>query len=657
MSVQFGRWNFDGKPVDPDYLKKASSLLVPYGPDDSGSGSGSGSWSRESIALLFRAFHTTEESRSEGQPHVSRWGEVLSWDGRLDNRAELIRLLGAPLSANSSDVEIVSSAYEHWQEACLPKLLGDWALTIWNPRSHLLILAKDPVGTRHLYYFIDDLQVTWSTILDPILLLSNRSFSLSEEYMAGWLTTFPAPHLTPYAGIHLVPPSSSVLVTRGKSLVKQYWAFDPDKRIHYRADADYEEHFRTVFGDAVRRRLRAKGPVIAELSGGLDSSSIVCMADSIVAPGQTAQFPRIDTISYYDDTEPDWNERPYFAEVEQKRGRTGCHIDLSSHENALLDYGMDSLAMTPASGRSLSDSARQSLACVETSGTRVLLSGTGGDETMGGVPTPIPELQDLLVSGAVRTLARQLKLWALNKKKPWFHLLAEATRPFFPQPLPGLSGLSKPAPWLTSQFVQRNRLHFEGYPRRLTLTFPAPSFQGNIFALDGLRRQLACTALCSSPLLEKRYPFLDRDLLEFAFAIPREQLVRPGQRRSLMRRSLVGIVPDKVLNRRRKAYVARAPVAALARDWDSVLRSTENMFMAALDVIDPPALIESLLAAQQGRSIPLAMIIRTLAFERWLVHLNQRRALRSEASAESDTRVQSMRVAFAAVAATGMGME
>src|SRR6202035_132686 len=98
-------------------------------------------------------------------------------------------------------------------------------------------------------------------------------------------------------------------------------------RIHYRSDAEYEEHFRFCFTESVKRRLRSDSPVLAELSGGMDSSSIVCMADQILARGK-GETPRLDTLSYYDDSEPNWNERPYFTKVEEKRGRAGCHIDV-----------------------------------------------------------------------------------------------------------------------------------------------------------------------------------------------------------------------------------------------------------------------------------------------------------------------------------------
>jgi len=210
VSAQFGRWNFDGKPVDRDYLENAKASIAPFGPDDAGS------YSKGDISILYRAFHTTRESRRESQPHVTASGAILTWDGRLDNRAELIRQMSDEVTIGSTDVAIVAAAYERWGSDCLARLIGDWALSIWDPHTRSLMLAKDPIGTRHLYYSLDKDLVTWGTVLDPLVLFAGRSFVLNEEYIAGWFSFFPAAHLTPYIGIHSVPPSSSVLIRAGK---------------------------------------------------------------------------------------------------------------------------------------------------------------------------------------------------------------------------------------------------------------------------------------------------------------------------------------------------------------------------------------------------------------------------------------------------------
>ena len=414
MSVQFGTWNFEGQPPAPDYVEKVSAALAPYGPDSDESYSNGG------IRILYRAFHTTKESRRETQPHVSPSGAVITWDGRLDNRAELISDLSRSLTNDSTDLVIVGMAFEKWGADCFAKLIGDWALSIWNPGDRLLILAKDPIGTRHLYYSIDKEHITWSTVLVPIVLFAGKTFSLDEEYIAGWYSMFPAAHLTPYVGVHSVPPSSFVRLRPGKHIVSKYWDFDAGKRIRYRTDAEYEEHFRTVFGTAVQRRLRSDRPILGELSGGRDSSSIVCMADSVIARG-TAATPRLDTISYYDDSEPNWNERPYFTKVEEKRGRTGWHINVSAqdpkenHDSHSNSGHLDnrSLATLGHDGRCSPDLRT----CLASQGNRVVLSGIGGDEIMGGVPTPTPELENLIARAQFGALAHQLKALGAGKKK------------------------------------------------------------------------------------------------------------------------------------------------------------------------------------------------------------------------------------------------
>src|SRR6266849_6591840 len=308
MSVQFGRWNFKGQSSAPDYVEKVSSFLARYGPDSSKA------YSQRGIDILYRAFHTTKESHCEMQPYISRSGNVITWDGRLDNRTELIRDLAVSATNLSTDVEIVAAAYETWQTHCFAKLIGDWALSVWSPHARSLVLAKDFIGTRYLYYRLDDDEIIWSTILDPLVRFAGITFSLNEEYVAGWMSHVPAAHLTPYVGINAVPASCCVIVSPRKngaiSTVRKYWDFNPDNKIRYRTDAEYEEHFRTVFGKAVQRRLRSDRPVLAELSGGMDSSSIVCMADILIARG-AAETPRLDTISWYDDSydhlEPDTN--------------------------------------------------------------------------------------------------------------------------------------------------------------------------------------------------------------------------------------------------------------------------------------------------------------------------------------------------------------
>jgi asparagine synthase (glutamine-hydrolysing) len=632
MSAQFGRWNFDDMPPAPDYLEKMRKVLAPYGPD------GSSSYSKGGVEILYYAFHTTKECRQETQPYALKSGAVITWDGWLDNRGEFIGLLRDCLSPDSADAAIVAAAYERWGTDCFARLVGDWALSIWNPNARSLILAKDPIGTRHLYYSADADRLTWSTVLDPLVLFAGKTFALEGEYIAGWLGMFPATHLTPYVGIHSVPPSCFVRLEQGRKTLTKYWDFDPTKKIRYRSDTEYEEHFRTVFAESVRRRLRSDAPVLAELSGGMDSSSIVCMADRLLTHG-TAETPRLDTVSYYDDSEPNWNERPYFLKVEEQRGRAGRHINLGQ-SNIKFALESNCFAATPSSCSRPSEVSREFATLVTAQRNRVVLSGVGGDEVTGGLPTPIPELADLMARGRLQAFAHQLKIWALNKRKPWFHLLSESARGFFPRSLAGVPKYKRPASWLDSSFAKRHQAALTGYESRMRVFGPLPSFQDNQSTLDALRRQLGCAPFSTDPVYEKRYPYLDRDLLAFLFAVPREQLVRPGQRRSLMRRALGGIVPKEILNRKRKAFVARSPLTIISSELFSLMEMSEHMTSSVLGIVDAQRVRQALQTASSGIEVPIVTLMRTLNVETWLTMATNWGVLRRQPATKSFLRSQ-----------------
>src|SRR5436309_8442790 len=117
MSVQFGKWNFDGQPPAKDQFEKAASILAAYGPDSNHTYSNGG------VRILYRALQTTKESRLETQPHVSPSSAVLTWDGRLDNRAELISELRNSLSLASTDAAIVAAAFDTWGNRCFSRLV------------------------------------------------------------------------------------------------------------------------------------------------------------------------------------------------------------------------------------------------------------------------------------------------------------------------------------------------------------------------------------------------------------------------------------------------------------------------------------------------------------------------------------------------------
>ncbi len=604
MSIQFGIQYFDGRPVDQGYLDKVSALISSYDSDDEGSFVGAG------IAMLYRAFHTTSESRSGSQPWRSSSGAVLTWDGRLDNREQLLTDLSESLPSHATDAQIALAAYDRWSQACFPKLLGDWAVSIWDPNDKSLTLAKDFLGVRPLFYSIDETKVVWSTVLEPLVFLSDRSLELNKEYLAAWLSTWPPAHMTPYDRINSVPPCCTVFVKTKKTTTRQYWSLDPDLLLRYRSDAEYEDHFRSVLRKAVRVRLRSDRPVLAELSGGMDSSSIVCTADRLIEEG-VALTPSVETLSCFDNTEPNWDERPYFERVEQQRGRTGFHIDVNEFRTTGASINQ-TFQPAPQFLSSRTPLAERVETYLRSRGIRVVLSGIGGDEALGGNPNPVPELADLLVSGRIGPLIRQSVQWALAKRRPVYQLIGDALRAFLPTRFCANRTSIGPPKWINPAFQR-----FDPRTPRLTLRGPRPTFQAGLAALEFLRRQIACS-VTSTGVYEKRFPFLDRSLWEFVLAVPREQLLRADQRRSLMRRALSGIVPDEIRNRKRKAFISHAPFTDLLLNKDLFRERGNNLVLTSMGILNPQALMQAFENALHGKDGAAAPLLRLVAVERWL---------------------------------------
>jgi len=177
--------------------------------------------------------------------------------------------------------------------------------------------------------------------------------------------------------------------------------------------------------------------------------------------------------------------------------------------------------------------------------------------------------------------------------------------------------------WLRPAFVKQHKAALAGYPVRTRLFGPLPTFQDNLSALESLRRQLGCKALPIEPPFERRYPYLDVQLMEFMFSIPREQVVRPSHRRSLMRRALVGIVPSEILNRKRKAFIVRAPMVDVSHNWSDLVSSTRHSILSSYGIVDAGRLLQVLRRARRGEEVPLIALTRTLAAELWLRRMSR----------------------------------
>jgi asparagine synthase (glutamine-hydrolysing) len=613
MSIVFGAMHTEERAVEESELIVLAQATERYAQD------GTSTRASGRIGMGFQPYYTHQRSRLETEPIQDPRGNMLTFDGRLDNHRELNRVLG--LSENKiEDSRIVLAAYERWGEGCFARLVGDWAVVLWSHESRSLYLARDHAGSRTLYFEHKNGNIHWSTYLET-LLAREKGRELDAYYAASYLACQPTRDLTPYQGIGSVPPGHYARFHAGSVTIKAYWQPTIEYKIICKGDGEYEERFRALFEQSVRRRTGEGAPIMAELSGGMDSTSIVCMSDRLRRAAGAMSSQLIDTISYYDDSEANWNDSDYFSVVEMQRGKMGIHFPVSFGNRTFLSIPeSDSIRAFPGADSYSSVQEQLFEDAVARRGYRSILSGVGGDEVLGGVPNPLPELADLLVGGDLSVLLKRTLAWCLPNRTPAIHMLVNTIgyiASLHTRPRVDMAA----TPWLfqtgTGSLLERIRDtrevdKFTGF---------SPSQIGNGIGWWKLLETLPSCCPGNRTRLEFRYPYLDRDLVEFLFSIPREQLLKPGRRRSLMRRALTGIVPEQVLERRRKASIIRGPLALIQREFQTLKALFAEPLIARYGLVDTARLDRCLeLAANGSKPEYWPGLIRMAFFEIWLQH-------------------------------------
>ncbi|HET6843555.1 MAG TPA: asparagine synthase-related protein [Candidatus Angelobacter sp.] len=607
MNFQAGMWNYDDRPVDKELLLKVSSRVAQYAPGPVGE-----YWGK-CIGFVFRHCCTTRESQLERQPYVSASGKVFIWDGRLDNRDELVRLVGIQGRA-LTDVELVAEAFDRWGNNCFITLIGDWAVTVWEPALQKLTLARDYMGVRQLFYYPKPTSLVWASHLEPLATCGDV-FTLCEAYLGGYLISYPDAHLTPYAELRSVPPGHFVEVSDKQLHTYAYWKFNPRLSIRYRTDHEYEDHFRHLLRQSIRDRLRSDSRILADLSGGLDSSAIVCLADDVLSKDEDG-LGQVDTFSFLVFDEPGEEDSRYLNRVEERRGRIGRHIVLSDANSDTSILQTRHFSATPGfKGRPDMDAMKA--AVIHEGRYKVLLSGTGGDEVLGQALDPRIQLADLLRYFQIRDFLTKTIEWSLLLKRPAVHLIAESCLLQLPGFLraPFLEA-GRIEAWLNRSFALRQKLS----RRQLTAAEGrwswSPSTRDWFQTLQALSRRMS---IRPPSLEETRYPFLDRRLIEFLIAIPTEQLLRPGHRRSLMRRALSDLLPQEIVQRKTKSSGGRYFSVAFQKHWETIEAALESSWVERLGFVNGIALRRTLGEITNG-ILPayFLRVVRALALELWL---------------------------------------
>ncbi len=632
MSGILGIFRLDGAPVQEADLEKMLQKLKHRGPD------GLHRWQSGPVGLGHCMLHTTPESLFEQLPS-QRDGCVITAHARIDNREELYEKVPAaqlqPLDT-LSDSDLILLAYQYWGEACLQHLLGDFAFAIWDAPKQSLFCGRDHIGVRPFYYYKTEKLFVFASEVKAILALEEVPFEINDVRIGDYLTiNLQDKASTSYQNIWRLPPASHMRVA-GKNAfrIEQYWELQSRPIVDDGNSIDYPAELRKHFTQAVDCRLRTAVPIGSHLSGGLDSSSICCVARDLLA--EKHQQP-LNTFSNVCDSIPESNERE-FIEAILACGEFQPHFVTESELQGPLSKWQEMFSQLeePLIGNAylmweLSRSARNA-------DVRILLNGYDGDTV---ISHGIMRLSEMAFQGQWSQLIAQSKALEQNLQQAGY-----TARYFIQQhsqkPLEQLAQARcwwkiVPAIWQLGEYLEQPRwklwLRYLVKPlpprilrslaRRLLVGRRSRHIQptgtgGNLklnpdfVKRSGLadRRSVGkkkpfstesnfhCEQLCSGGFgfvlesmdqisamfqTETRYPFLDKRLLELCVAIPTEQKLDQGWTRFVMRRAMENVLPLEIQWRRHKS-TPEALFRSGLKNYDlSMLRSAVDEHSSLLN--------------------------------------------------------------------------
>jgi len=548
MSAIAGLIRLDGAPVSADSLSPALDAMAHYGRD------AGGIWNNGPVAVGCRLQHLTPESTAETGP-LTRDHLTSVADVRLDGRPELCSALGlTPAeSSQTTDNELVLRAFERWGESCAEHLIGDYAFAIWDAKVRRLVCARDHIGVRPFYYWHTASGFAFATDLRGLFAIKGVPAELDELEVARLLLGnspgyFDNVH-TFYRDVRKLPFGHTLtLDDRGLRLAR-HWFPERLPELRLGTNGDYVDRLFSLVERAVSDRLRARVPVGAHLSGGLDSSSVAVLAARLLRQRGAAP-PAVFSWSPPPGAKPEETEHRRIVAICRQEGLTPIYTDVSDDDERRLE-GLD-ITLRPAQTLGLEQVVQRKAAA---HGIGLMLSGWGGDE---GVSFNSRGLAaEYLVKGDWKALAGYLglsKLWQRPRG------IVQVMRLFFGDAiLPALPDI------LYKRLAYRQAQKMRGQ------TFILPEFAARCrhdMRSDGPGiREVPGSRRCQIMLYEHghitarmeswtdfgaehgisySYPLTDRRVLEFIYSIPPELHRQDGRNRHLYRLTTGRLFPSEI---------------------------------------------------------------------------------------------------------------
>lgn len=525
-----------------------------------------------------------------------------------------IRLDSEPSdSSSSADLSIVMEAWPT-DGTAVARLRGDFAVVLYDGARHTMLAARDAFGIDAMYY----------RVLPGGIALASRADVLAlsaEEYDRGYLASFlagcaAAVGATAFRGVSTLPAAHLLRCTDGRVSVERWWT--PEKFLDAEPRPMHElvDDFRHRFAAAVRTRLApGASDTWSELSGGLDSSSVVSMVSQLAQCGEVPHG-LAGTITLVDRHGTGGDERRYVDAV-----TSAWHVP----NVQLLDDAYDAddddpppITDQPTASYLAYVRDRRLARVVRRAGGSVLFSGYGSDHYLGGSAI---FLADWAVGGKLGSVVREATRWAIvGRVSAWTMLWQNVAIPVLPAALVRRSlDAARVPPWIVSAAIRDYGLERRALVARVARGPLGEKYITDILlALESMPDILALHCVIQD-VVEERHPFLDRALVELSLGFAPTMCAQPCARKWVLREAMWGILPELVRTRHGKGSVDGAFAHWLAREGSRLTHKIKDSEIAQLGIIDPVTLRAAIQKGVNGEPYLRAALVRAFALELWLL--------------------------------------
>lgn len=543
-----GMFAFNGGKVDPSVIRRMSESIKHRGPDEEGE------YISGSIGIGFRRLSIIDLSLASHQPMLSEDGQkIIAFNGEIYNYLELrqeLQKLGH-VFISTGDTEVLLHAYCEWGYSCLDKLNGMWAFIIYDLKQKKLFGSRDRFGIKPLYYYKLPYCILFASEIKAILASGHYRETQNWKVISKFLLLN---HLddsteTFYSKIEQIPPGSAFEIDlEGRLNIWCYWSIE---QLPNNINLEDPVHcFREIFEDAVRIRLRSDVPIGVCLSGGLDSTSIMCtMANLINQSKKTVDDP-IQAFCFIDD---EFDESPFITDTLDQTSAQLNQLQTNPYQlwenlSQILWYHDEPVhSMTALIGFELFKLA-------STKGVKVILNGQGADETIAGYLHYFRNYwYTLLSEEKVSKALCEIKAYCNKRGGSWLVFFWNSLRCLYMSQLWYISAYRKLGlvrqyrtvqnnPWFTPQlssYLQMDGLgHIDqGLDTALKNSVEVRSLPLYLRVED--RNSMAHS-------VEARLPFLDYRLVSLVFNLPARWKMRGPWNKYILREAMRGCIPESV---------------------------------------------------------------------------------------------------------------